>query len=83
MFAWIGQQIGNGVQWLVYQGANGILALIGSFSRFMTQNCSQSFILFGMIGVFFIMANTKKQGMKMINLSIIAYLVMQVLGACL
>ena len=80
---WIGQQIGNGLQWLVEQGANGLLKGMGSVSRFVVNNCDQTFVLFGLVGVFLIMANAKEKGMKMINLSIIVFLVMQILGACL
>lgn len=83
LFTWIGGQIGEGLQWLVQQGASGLLNLTGTFSRFMVDNCESAFILFGAIGVFFIMANAKEKGMKMINLSIVVYLVMQVLGATL
>ena len=80
---WIGQQIGNCLQWLVEQGVNGLLKGVGNISRFVVNNCDQTFILCGLVGVFFIMANAKEKGMKMINLSIIVFLVMQILGACL
>lgn len=80
---WIGQQIGNCLQWLVEQGVNGLLKGVGNISRFVVNNCDQTFILFGLVGVFFIMANAKEKGMKMINLSIIVFLIMQILGVCL
>lgn len=79
---WLGQQIIQGCQWLLEKGAIGILNLTGASSRFMTEQCPEAFLLFGIIGVFFVMASAKEKGMKMINLSVLSFIIMKVLGVC-
>jgi len=80
---WLGQQFMQGCQWLLEKGAIGILGAVGGTSRFMTEECPEAFILFGIIGVFFIMASSKEKGMKMINLSVMSFIIMKVLGVAL
>ena len=70
-------------KWWERVGITGLLTLAGYFSRFMTEQCTEAFLLFGIVGVFFIMASAREKGTKMINLSIITFIIMKVLGACM
>ena len=81
--AWLGQQVADGSKWVVEKSIGGIFFTIGESCRFMTIECSEAFVLFGIIGVFFIMANFKETGTKMINLSILVFIIMKVLGVCM
>lgn len=80
---WLLNQIVGILQWLIEKGAVLILHGVGGFSRFMTEQCHEAFLLFGLIGIFFIMANGKKIGTRMINLSFLLFIIMKVLGVCL
>lgn len=81
--AWLGQQAANGGKWVVDRSIEGVFTIIGESCRFMTEQCTEAFLLFGIVGVFFIMASAREKGTKMINLSIIAFIIMKVLGACM
>lgn len=80
---WLGQQFIQACQWLLEKGASGLIGMTGSVSRFMTEECPEAFLLFGLIGVFFIMANAKEKGMRMINLSFVSFIIMKILGVSL
>lgn len=80
---WLGDRFMDGATWLLQQGTIGIIKGIGSFSRFMTENCSSSFTLFAVAGFLVIIAGGKEKGMKMVNLSFIVFIIMKVLGGTL
>lgn len=81
--AWFGQQAANGGKWVADKTVEGIFFTIGGSCRFMTEQCTEAFLLFGIVGVFFVMANFRETGTKMINLSILVFIIMKVLGACM
>lgn len=82
-FEWISHMFAKGGAWVLEQGANGVVYIVGESCRFMTRECPEAFMLFGIIGVFFIMANSREKGTKMLNLSILSFIIMKVLGACM
>lgn len=80
---WLGGKFMEGVTWLLQQGTIGIIKGVGSFSRFMTENCSSSFTLFAVAGFLVVIAGGKEKGIKMVNLSFIVFIIMKVLGGTL
>ena len=54
----------KGGEWILEQGITGLLTLAGHFSRFMTEQCTEAFLLFGIVGVFFIMLVLERKALR-------------------
>lgn len=80
---WVGRSIGEGFTWLINKGAEGILGMIGSACRFITNECFDTFLVFALIGAMVYICGCSKAGMKMIRLSIIVFIIMGVMGVIL
>lgn len=83
ILVWGATKLGQGVAWVGGKGADAILETLGVASRFTVTNCESVFLLFGFIGVFFVMANNKEMGVKFIQKSLLFFIILQILGACL
>ena len=83
ILVWGATKLGQGVAWVGGKGTDAILETLGVASRFIVTNCESMFLLFGFIGVFFVMANNKEMGIKFIQKSLLFFIILQILGACL
>lgn len=80
---WIKDQALQLLMWLAKGGTMAIIHGAGSLSRFLIIHCSDVFVLFGTVGLLIAMVGLNKQGNKMLKVSIVAYILVQVLGATL
>ena len=72
--------IQKAVGWLLNTGVNGLLNMVGNLCRFMTTECFESFLIFALIGCLVYIGGGTKVGMKMIRVSLVVFLIMQIVG---
>lgn len=80
---WLGETFMNGISWILQQGVVGLIKGVGSLSRFMTEYCSSSFVLFAVAGFLVVIVGGKEKGMKMVHLAVVTFIIMKILGGTL
>lgn len=79
-FDWLVAQGKDGIGWLVKETVDGLLYGVGNFCRFMTAECFETFIIFALVGGLVYIGGGEKVGMKMIRISLVTFIIMQVVG---
>ena len=79
-FDWIVAQGKDGIGWLVKETVDGLLYGLGNFCRFMSTECFETFIIFALVGGLIYIGGGEKVGMKMIRISLVTFIIMQVVG---
>lgn len=79
-FAWVGGKVGDGLGWLIGKGVGGVIWATGNLCKFLVTECRDTFIIFAMVGAIVYIAGGNKVGMKMIRVSVCAYLIMGIIG---
>lgn len=77
---WLGKEVGDGLVWVGGKSLDGIIWTIGNLCKFLVTECGDTFIIFAMVGAIVYIAGGNKVGMKMIRVSVCAYLIMGIIG---